>query len=116
MSDDLKEKPSSEQERNAELLADAFRQVLALPSGKRVMFWILEQCAIYSDGYTGDTNSTNYVLGQQAVGKRIILELDTINPLTYPTLLLDLAKLKEEEKAIAEREAKTEQEDDDPHI
>ena len=116
MIDDLKEKPSSEQERNAELLADAFRQVLSLPSGKRVLFWVLEQCAIYSDGYTGDTNSTNYVLGQQAVGKRIVLELDTIDPLIYPNMLLDIAKLKNEEKILAQRGDEQEQEDDAPYV
>lgn len=112
---DLKEKPSDDEKRQAELLADAFHDVLSHPSGKRVLFWILEQCAIYHDGYTGENNATNYVLGQQSVGKRLINQFDLMDPLIYPMLLLDIAKLKIEEKAAAERAAKSESDDDDAY-
>lgn len=80
--------------REREELDKAFREVIALSSGKRVLFWILEQCAIYQDAYAGDNNATNYTLGQQAIGRRLIEQMDAIDPRHYPRLLLDIADMK----------------------
>ncbi len=110
---ELQETPSEAEEREREILADAFRFVLSQPSGKRVLFWILERCAIYSDAYTGDNNATNYTLGLQSAGRRIIAQLDQIDPRLYPKLLTDMANLKIEDEAAAKRAAQPETEDDE---
>lgn len=113
---DLAEKLSTDEGQKRELLAIAFRDVLSSPSGKRVMFWILEQCAIYQDAYTGENNATNYTLGLQAAGRRVIAQLDAIDPRLYPKLLTDIADLKLEEKAVADRAANPEKEDDEAYV
>ena len=76
-------------EREEQELTDAMREVIASDAGKRVIFWILEQAAIYRDAYAGENAATNYVLGSQAVGRRLIERMDMIDGRLYPRLLLD---------------------------
>ena len=90
-------------------LHDAFNAVLATPAGKRVLFWVLEQAAIYRDAFSGQDGATNYTLGQQSVGRKVIGLMDDIDPRTYPKLLLDIADLKAIDRAVAV----TDQEEDD---
>lgn len=85
-------------------LSDAFRAVLATDAGKLVLFWVLEQAAIYRDAYAGDDAATNYVLGSQAVGRRLIQRLDMIDARIYPRLLLDIADMMEMKRAEAQEE------------
>lgn len=110
---DLSEQPSAHEEFEREELARAYRDVFATPAGKRVLFDILQECAIYRDPFAGDNNATNYTLGLQAGGRRLISKLDEIDPRLYPRLLLDIADLKAMDKAAADRAAKQEGEDDE---
>lgn len=112
--DDLKEQLSPLQTVEREELARAFREVFALAAGKRVLFWMLEQCAIYQDPFTGENNATNYTLGLQAGGRKLIAMLDHIDPHFYPNLLLAVADLKAMDRAAAEnRSAQQETEDEE---
>lgn len=99
-------------EREEKDLDEALRALLTVDQGKRVLFWILSEAAIYRDAFSGDDAATNYVLGSQAVGRRIIQRLDMIDVRMYPRLLLDVADLKEMERA-ADRANK---EDDDEAV
>jgi hypothetical protein len=90
----------------------AFRDVLTTASGKRVIYWILEQCSIYRDAYCGDNNATNYVLGQQASGRRVIAKMDQIDPRLYPSLLTDVADIKELDRMAASMAEDNEENDD----
>lgn len=87
----------------------AIRQVLSTPEGKRFAFWILEECALYSEAFAGPgrNEATNYTLGAQGVGRRVITRLDELDPRIYPTLLLDIADLKAMDRAIAAKDAPT---------
>lgn len=110
---DLQEQLSPEQEIARAELAKAFREVLATAAGKRVLFWILEQCAIYRDAFCGENNATNYTLGQQSSGRKIIAQLDETDPRLYPQLLVDIAVIKEFDRAAAKATAANNQENDD---
>lgn len=113
MSDDLKEQLSPiETIRRAELV-EAYRDVFATASGKRVLFDIIEQCAIYEKAFTGENNATNFMLGLQEAGKRVISRLDEIDPRFYPTLLFANADLKAMDQAAADRAANKGTEDHD---
>lgn len=92
-------------------LTEAMRDVLSAASGKRVLFWILEQAAIYRDGFSGDNNATNYVLGQQSIGRKIIERMGDVDPRAYPTLLLEVADMKAMALAAA-APSETQYEDD----
>ena len=94
-------------------LTEAMRDVLSAASGKRVLFWILEQAAIYRDGFSGDNNATNYVLGQQSIGRKIIERMGDVDPRAYPTLLLEIADMKAVALAAVEK-PKPKQWDDKP--
>lgn len=86
----------------AENLRTAFAAVFHSEAGKRVLFHILEQAGMYRDPYAGDmTNATNYQLGLQAAGRKLIADLDTVDPRFYPQLLIDVANLRDVEKAEA---------------
>lgn len=104
----------SELERiEAEKIEGGFREMFATEAGKRVIYWMLEQCSIYRDAYTGDAASTNYTLGQQSAGRRLIAKLDEIDPRFYPQLLIDIAECRDRDRAAAEAIDKPEDYDDD---
>lgn len=109
----LNEQLSAEEQSERQEIERAFREVFALAAGKRVLFWMLEQTAIYRDAYTGEDNATNYTLGLQAGGRKLIAMLDHLDPRFYPRLLLDVADIKEMERAARERAAKKENDDDE---
>lgn len=95
-------------EKEQEELDKAFREVMGLASGKRVMFWILAQCSVYQDAFSSENiNATNYQLGSQSIGRRIIGKLDSLDPRLYPNLLLEIADI----RAMA-RAAQQENDDD----
>lgn len=88
-------------DREEEDLNEAFRSLLRQDHGKRVLFWVLEQAAIYRDAYAGEDAATNYILGSQAVGRKLIERLDMIDARLYPRLLLDVADMREMKRAAA---------------
>lgn len=111
--DDLSEQLSPIEAFEREELAKSFRGVLSSEEGKRVLFWVLEQAAIYADAFAGEnTNATNYSLGLQAVGRKLISKFDEVDPRLYPRLLLDVADLKAMDRAAVEAR-KTEDEEDE---
>ena len=98
--DDVNEALTAQQELERKALDNAFREVFALDSGKRVLFWMLEQCSIYSDAFSGENNATNYTLGLQAGGRKLIAKLDEVDPRFYPQLLLAIGEIKAMELAV----------------
>lgn len=110
---DLKEQLSPEQEIARAELAKAFRDTMATVAGKRVIFWILETCAIYRDAFAGDNNVTNYTLGRQASGRELIAKLDDVDPRLYPALLTDMAAIREMDRAAAKATTDNMESDDD---
>lgn len=98
-------------EREQADLDQAIKDVLGTASGKRVIFWMLEEAGVYRDAFSGDDAATNYVLGQQSVGRKVIAALDQLDPRNYPRLLLDVADLKAMDRAANERA--DQQEDDE---
>ena len=106
--------PSPAHSFEREEISKAFREVFALSAGKRVLFWMLEQCAIYQDAFAGDaTNTTNYTLGRQSSGRRLIEMLDTVDPKFYPALLLAIADMKATDLAMVEALVKQEEGEED---
>jgi hypothetical protein len=100
--DDLRSQLSEAQKLDHDNLVRAFEAVIATVEGKRVLFWILEQSSIYADAFAGEYGAmTNYTLGQQSNGRKLIAKLDAINPRHYPNLLLDVAAIKEADRAEA---------------
>lgn len=110
---DLQEQLSPAQQIEREELEAAFRGVLSSASGKRVLFWMLEQCAIYQDAFSGENNATNYTLGLQAGGRKLIAKLDQIDPRLYPELLMAMAEIRAMDRAAADRRSEQGRNDDD---
>lgn len=112
--DDLSEQLSVTQQFDRVELEKAFRDVLGLQSGKRVLFWLLEQCAIYRDPDHGElTHATSSTIGEQRVGRKLIAKLDEIDPRSYPKLLLDMAEITAMDRAAADRRAEKQGIEDD---
>jgi hypothetical protein len=106
----FKDQPSIPHSIGQDEITAAFREVFSTASGKRVLFWLLEQCAIYGEAYAGElVNATHYTLGRQGVGRRLIAELDRIDPTLYPRLLLAIADLKANDRAAAASRAADEE-------
>jgi hypothetical protein len=114
MSSELSEQLSAQEQSERDELVKAFGDVWRSASGKRVLFWLLEQCAIYADPFAGENvNATNYTLGQQAVGRKVISKFDEIDPRHYPRLLLDIAELKAMDRAAAALATQKDEEDEE---
>lgn len=111
---DLTESLTPQQESERLRLNRAFSEVFRTDAGKRVLFWLLEQAAIYEDAFAGDqSNATNYTLGRQSNGRRLIAKLDEIDPRFYPQLLLAVAELNAMDRAAASRAANSGEDDED---
>lgn len=111
--DDVSEQLSIGDRFERDELHAAFRRTLSTVDGKRVLFWILEQCAIYRDAFTGEDNTTNYTLGRQASGRDLIARLDEIDPRLYPQLLMDIAEIREVDRAAVKALTEKKENDDD---
>lgn len=98
MSDTQETLTPAEQSERSELMK-AYGEVFRSASGKLVLFDILEMCGMYDAAFTGDNNATNFRLGTQEAGKRMIARLNEIDARFYPQLLLTIAELREMNKA-----------------
>jgi hypothetical protein len=114
---DVQEHLTPEQAVAQEEIDAAFRALTNSYHGKRVLYWILEQCEIYVDPFCGEhTNSSNYKMGAQSSGRKIIARMDRVDPKMYPQLLMDIAEIRVIDKQAAEtRKKKAEGEFDDVH-
>lgn len=92
--------PQQEIERDE--LRRAYREVFETAAGKRVLFDVLEQCETYGLAFTGENNATNFRLGLQEAGKRVIGRLDETDQRLYPKLLLARADIRMMDRAAAE--------------
>lgn len=110
---DAEERLSPAQAYERDELHRAFRRMLATVDGKRVLYWMLEQCSIYQDAWALESNVTNYSLGRQSVGRVVIGKLDEIEPRLYPQLLMDIAGIREVDRAAVESLTKKQENDDD---
>lgn len=98
MTEQLIEKPSSEQELFIERARLDLEAVLGTPQGRRVLVSILERCGVYRSPYTGETDATNFRLGEHNVGLWLIAQIETTGPMTYPTLLIERAGQTQEKR------------------
>ncbi len=96
---DADEKLSSVEAFERDEVNRAYRGVMATADGKRVIHDILSKCEIYGAAFTGENNATNFRLGLQEAGKRVISHLDALDPRFYPKLLLDVADMKDVARA-----------------
>lgn len=109
---DLQRQPFTADDYRQSELAKALASVAGSHEGRRVLFWVLEQAGIYQDAYSADDAATNYRLGQQSIGRRLIEAFDLVDPRAYPRLLLDLAEMQELDRAAVAAMVKPEDEDE----
>lgn len=112
--DDLTEQLTPAQAYARDELHRAFRALLKTIDGQRVVYWMLEQCAIYEDPFAGEnTNATNFMLGRQNAGRRLIAKLDEIDALNYPRLLSAIADIREIDRTAVKSLSEKKENDDD---
>ena len=99
-------------ESKAAELAKSYQNVFRSADGKLVLFDILELCGMYEAAFTGDNNVTNFRLGTQEAGKRVIDRLNQIDARFYPQLLLSIAELREMQKAASDAANKGQEDHD----
>jgi hypothetical protein len=69
-----------------------------------MIVWFLGLCNIapHQSAFKGElTDATNFCLGEQNVGLKLIAHLDAISPIVYPQLLLEEARRKGENEENA---------------
>lgn len=109
---DVKQQLSPAETVERDELHKAARNMLASVEGKRLVYWILQQCAIYRNPFCGEaTNATNYTLGSQKPGRQLIALLDEADPNLYPDLLKSIAVIRAADEATAKALAKAQTDD-----
>lgn len=81
----------TDEEKEYHVLLENVRELLKSGSGKRVIWYILSFCDIYSDTFTGDRR-VDYLTGRRGVGLSILQLLEDADPTAYPRLLLENTK------------------------
>lgn len=110
---DATEQLSPVEQAERDELSRSYGEVFKSASGKRVLFDMLEMCGVYDLAFTGENNATNFRLGMQEAGKRLISRLDEIDARLYPQLLLAIADFREMTKAAIAAQQETEDDDID---
>lgn len=92
------EKKQKKADKKYERVLSDVRRVCQLPEGRRTLRMIMEDGAPFRDGYTGETNSTMYNLGRQAVSRNVLNVILDADPRLLPLIMNE-----------AESEAKSEE-------
>lgn len=69
--------------------------LLATAAGRRVLWWVLEQCQIYGSVQSSDATVLARFLGRRDVGLALLLELEAVEPFV-------LARLKQDAQMAAQ--------------
>jgi len=81
-----------------EVFLENVRRAMKRQDTKDIIIFILDQCGLYTDTFTG--NSTTFMLiGQQRIGLAILNLLQSADPTIYPKLLLEHNQKKEAERS-----------------
>ena len=83
----------SREEKEYDVLLANVREVSKLRAGKEFIWHFLSLCDPYSDGFTGQTETTLYNAGKRAVGVQLLQLLDDADLSLYPRLLLEKRKI-----------------------
>lgn len=89
----LEEKPSRAQKLHKGQIEADLLAVLAIPGGRRLVLWLLEQCQYGTSAYFGPglAEARDFRLGEQNVGHKIVAKLNEIDRAIYPQLLTEEA-------------------------
>ncbi len=71
-----------------EVLLKHVQEAMRLRHVQEIMWAILAMCGLYSDQFTNQRESTDYLLGKRAIGLEILQLLEDADPSIYPQLLL----------------------------
>ncbi len=63
--------------------------LLSIPEGRRVLWRILEHCAIYSSTYSHVHATASFLEGQRQVGTTVVGWMTGVDPLAYPRLMAE---------------------------
>lgn len=77
----------------------AVRSVLASPRATEFVWWILEQCGVYSAPHVVN-GETGIHIGRRIVGVSIINKISEIDPKAYPRMMLEALDRAEMRKRI----------------
>lgn len=84
----------TDEEKEHRLLCANIREVLKTGAGKKFLWEILSRCNLYSESFTGNSQ-TFFLEGKRSVGLEILQLLEDADPTAYANLLLDNQKIKE---------------------
>lgn len=80
-----KELEEADKQDTKQLYSD-IKQVFGTKQGRRILYWILSICEIYSDNFIGDS-STYYFQGKRAVGLELLELILIVDKEIYIQLL-----------------------------
>jgi hypothetical protein len=79
----------------------ALRDVLATLAGRRVLWWLLEQCHLYHQSWSpGQADRTAFLEGERSIGLRLLDQIERVGPLRYAQMreeALERARQRESE-------------------
>ncbi len=84
-------------------LDDATRFVLSDPRARRFLWWVLENCHLFQSSMTGNSFAF-HLEGERNIGLKIIAQIDSVNPIAFPKLMLDM-KADEEAKTAKDKQS-----------
>jgi hypothetical protein len=70
------------------------KTILATAGGRRVIWWILEECGVYRTSFTGNSH-TFFNEGKRQIGLMLIEKIFAADPTAYTNMRLEAAERKE---------------------
>lgn len=104
----------TDEDRARKEILSAIHEVVETAAGRRFVHWLLGECRLYGSAFAGDSvATTNFFLGQQDIGRRVLLAMDQIDPRLYPEMLLKVADDRAIDRAVQDKASETSGENDD---
>ena len=70
------------------------KQVLETYAGRRVLFEIIGWCGVYREQLAPEVHQMAFMAGQSAIGRKLIAEIEDINPTAYAEMMIENNKPK----------------------
>ncbi|RCL00933.1 MAG: hypothetical protein JSC189_001026 [Candidatus Tokpelaia sp. JSC189] len=85
-------------------LVSDMKAVLDFAPGRRLLLWLVEVSGVLRSPWTGDVAATQFRLGEQNMGLRLIALMGRVGEEEYPKLLVQAAQENERMKARHKQE------------
>lgn len=75
----------------AEIELDDWKALLALPAGRRRLWWLIETCGVFRNAFHKELGPMAFATGEQNIGLQVIAKIEAATPAALTDMMRDAA-------------------------